>query len=208
MEKDKLTKRQKEILRFIISEVRKHGYPPSVREIGTAVGLSSSSTVHAHLTNLEKKGYLKRGQALPRAIGVVKDQGVTYTPDSRKVTEVPLVGRIAAGEPLLAEENIEEYIPLPPEFTRDRDCFMLRVAGDSMINAGILNGDYVVVRKQATVDNGEIAAVLVEDSATVKRFYKERTQYRLQPENDSMAPILTKEASVLGKIVAVMRRVD
>ncbi len=208
MEKDKLTKRQKEILRFIIGEVRKNGYPPSVREIGQAVGLSSSSTVHAHLTNLEKKGYLKRGQALPRAIGVVKEQGDAYTPDSRKVTEVPLVGRIAAGEPLLAEENVEEYIPLPPEFTRDRDCFMLRVAGDSMIEAGILDGDYVVVRNQSTVENGEIAAVMIEDSATVKRFYKERTQFRLEPANSAMKPILTKEASVLGKIVAVLRRVD
>lgn len=208
MEKDKLTVRQKEILRYIIDEVRRNGYPPSVREIGQAVGLSSSSTVHAHLTNLEKKGYLKRGQALPRAIGIVKDQSGAMTPDKRRVFEVPLVGRIAAGEPLLAEENIEEYIPLPAEFAREEESFMLRVVGESMIDAGIMDGDYVVVRKQPTVNNGEIAAVMVEDSATVKRFYKERTQIRLQPENRTMQPILTKQASVLGRVIAVLRRID
>ena len=207
MEQAKLTKRQKEIMRFIISEVRKRGYPPSVREIGQAVGLSSSSTVHAHLTNLEKKGYLKRGTALPRAIGVLKDQGGAVTPETGRVRAVPLVGRIAAGEPLLAEENIEEYIPLPTDFTGDRETFLLQVKGESMIEAGILDGDYVVIRRQPTVDNGEIAAVMVDDSATVKRFYKERTQIRLMPENRNMSPIITKQASILGKVVAVLRRV-
>ena len=208
MEREDLTKRQTEILRFILGEVRGHGYPPSVREIGKAVGLSSSSTVHAHLRNLEKKGYLVRGPALPRAIGVVKDQGGTYGGESQHVREVPLVGRIAAGEPLLAEENIEEYIPLPVDFVGDKDSFMLRVQGDSMIEAGIMDGDFVVVRSQKTVENGEIAAVMIEDSATVKRFYREKNQFRLMPENRSMSPIITKEASVIGKIIAVLRRVN
>lgn len=208
MEQDKLTKRQKEILRFIIDEVRRHGYPPSVREIGQAVGLSSSSTVHAHLTNLERKGYLKRGQALPRAIGVLKDQGGAMAPDGGRIRDIPLLGRIAAGEPLLAEENIEEYIPLPADFAGDQESFLLQVRGESMIEAGILDGDYVVVRRQETVENGEIAAVLLDDSATVKRFYKERNQYRLMPENRAMSPIITKEAAVLGKVIAVLRHVN
>jgi len=206
MKQEGLTKRQKEILRFIISEVRKHGYPPSVREIGQAVGLSSSSTVHAHLTNLEKKGYLKRGEALPRAIGVLRDQGGAARPETRSLRDVPLLGRIAAGEPLLAEENIEEYLPLPTEFAGDRESFMLQVAGESMIDAGILDGDYVVVSRQPSVENGEIAAVMIDDSATVKRFYKDRNQFRLMPENSAMSPIITKEATVLGKVIAVLRR--
>lgn len=208
MERDDLTKRQKEILRFILGEVRRHGYPPSVREIGQAVGLSSSSTVHAHLTNLEKKGYLVRGQALPRAIGVVKDQGGTYSGGGQHVREIPLVGRISAGEPLLAEENIEEYIPLPADFAGDKESFMLRVQGESMIEAGIMDGDFVVVRSQKTVENGEIAAIMIDDSATVKRFYKEKNQFRLMPENRAMSPIITKEAQVIGKIIAVLRRVN
>ena len=206
MSSDTLTKRQKEILRFIISEVRAHGYPPSVREIGHAVGLSSSSTVHAHLRNLENKGYLKRGEALPRAIGVLKDQGGTVRQTRRDIVDIPLVGRIAAGEPLLAEENIEEYVPLPAEFTSGDDSFMLSVSGDSMIEAGIMDGDFVVIQPQSTVDNGEIAAVMIDDSATVKRFYKDKNQFRLVPENRTMSPILTKEAAVLGKVVAVLRR--
>ncbi len=208
MEQDKLTKRQKEILKFIIGEVRLHGYPPSVREIGSAVGLSSSSTVHAHLTNLERKGYLKRGQALPRAIGVLKDQGGGVAHDSGRVRDIPLLGRIAAGQPLLAEENIEEYIPLPADFAGDSESFLLQVQGESMIEAGIMDGDYVVVRRQDVVENGEIAAVLMDDSATVKRFYKERNQYRLMPENRTMSPIITKEAAVLGKVIAVLRHVN
>lgn len=206
MDKEKLSPRQKEILRFILSEVRKKGYPPSVREIGRSVGLSSSSTVHAHLANLERKGYLKRGQALPRAIEVLRPSGAPARAESKNLVSVPLVGQIAAGEPLLAEENIEDYLPLPTEFTGSGDNFMLRVTGDSMIEAGIFDGDYVVVRKQNTVENGDIAAVMIEDEATVKRFFRERSQIRLQPENPSMEPILTKEAVVLGKIVAVLRR--
>lgn len=206
MDKDKLSPRQKEILRFILSEVRKRGYPPSVREIGKAVGLSSSSTVHAHLSNLEKKGYLKRGQALPRAIEVIKPKTAPPLAEHKTLVSVPLVGQIAAGEPLLAEENIEDYVPLPTEFTGEGTTFMLRVKGDSMIEAGIFDGDYVVVRKQETAENGEIAAVLMEDEATVKRFFKERNQIRLQPENPSMSPIITKEATVLGKVIAVLRR--
>jgi repressor LexA len=207
MEKrQELSKRQKEILRFILSEVRKKGYPPSVREIGKAIGLSSSSTVHAHLSNLEKKGYLKRGQALPRAIEVLRPRPGATVPGYKRVSSVPLVGRIAAGEPVLAEENIEDYFPLPTDFVGEGPSFLLRVKGDSMIEAGIFDGDYVVVRKQPTVENGEIAAVLLEDEATVKRFYKEKDKIRLQPENPSMEPILTREALVLGKVIAVLRR--
>jgi repressor LexA len=207
MEKEQLSRRQREILRYILSEVRKRGYPPSVREIGKAVGLSSSSTVHAHLNNLERKGYLKRGQALPRAIEVLQTEQGGLVPDYKNMVSIPLVGRIAAGEPLLAEENIDDYMPLPVDIVGDRSVFMLRVKGSSMINAGILDNDYVVVRKQTEVENGQIAAVLIEDEATIKRFYKERSQIRLQPENPEMQPIITKEAAVLGKVVAVLRRI-
>jgi repressor LexA len=207
MEKTALSKRQKEILRYIISEVRKHGYPPSVREIGQAVGLSSSSTVHAHLKNLEKKGYLKRGEALPRAIGILKDQGGAVRRERRDVIEIPFVGRIAAGEPLLAEENIEDYVPLPLEFAGGDESFMLQVNGESMIDVGIMDGDYVVIKPQQSVENGEIAAVMIDDSATIKRFYRDRNQFRLVPENKTMDPIITKEADVLGRVVAVLRHV-
>lgn len=205
-DKEKLTKRQREILRYILSEVRRRGYPPSVREIGKAVGLSSSSTVHAHLNNLERKGYLRRGQSLPRAIEVLQSQRSTILPEYKKMTNVPLVGQIAAGEPLLAEENIEDYMPLPADFVGESGAFMLRVKGDSMINAGILDNDYVIVQEQATVDNGEVAAVLIEDEATIKRFFREPNQIRLQPENDLLQPIITKEAVVLGRVIAVLRR--
>ncbi len=206
MEEKKLSRRQKEILRFIMKEVRHRGYPPSVREIGKAVGLSSSSTVHAHLNNLEKKGYLKRGHALPRAIEILQTEETVTLPEYKKMQNVPLVGQIAAGEPLLAEENIDDYMPLPSDLVGDKSTFMLRVKGDSMIEAGILSNDYVVVQKQDVVDNGDIAAVMIEDEATVKRFFKERGQVRLQPANPTLKPIITKEVVVLGKVVAVLRR--
>ncbi len=207
MQKENLSRRQREILRYILTEVRKRGYPPSVREIGKAVGLSSSSTVHAHLSNLERKGYLKRGQALPRAIEILQTEQGGLVPDYKNLVSVPLVGRIAAGEPLLAEENIDDYMPLPTDIVGDKTSFMLRVKGSSMINAGILDNDYVVVQKQPDIENGQIAAVLIEDEATIKRFYKERSQIRLQPENPDMQPIITKEAEVLGKVIAVLRRI-
>lgn len=206
MAQAELSKRQKEILRYILTEVRRRGYPPSVREIGKAVGLSSSSTVHAHLANLERKGYLKRGQALPRAIEILQADATPVSVEYKRMTSVPLVGQIAAGEPLLAEENIDDYFPLPSDFVGDKGGFMLRVKGDSMIDAGIFDNDYVVIQEQDMVENGEVAAVMIDDEATIKRFYKEPGQIRLQPENPSMRPIITKQATVLGKVVAVLRR--
>lgn len=197
MAKKELTRRQKEILEFIRREVQRVGYPPSVREIGKAVGLSSSSTVHSHLTTLEEKGYLRRGPTKPRALEVV----------GLKMRQVPLVGRIAAGEPILAEENIEDIFVLPAEFARDENCFILEVKGESMIGAGILSGDYVVVRQQPTAENGDIVVALIEDEATVKRFYKEKTGIRLQPENPAIEPIITKKTNILGKVIALLRKI-
>ncbi len=198
-----LTKRQREILTYLMESMQRRGYPPSVREIGAALGLTSSSTVHSHLAALEKKGFIHRDPSKPRAIEILKD-GASQPP--KRIVNVPVLGRIAAGQPLLAEENIEDVFPLPRDFVREDASFILRVRGDSMIDAGIHDGDYLVIRQQPTANNGEIVAALLGDEATVKRFYKERDQVRLQPENRTMTPILTREVSILGKAVALIRR--
>jgi len=198
-----LTKRQREILTYVMTNMQQRGYPPSVREIGTALGLTSSSTVHSHLTALEKKGFIHRDPSKPRAIEILKD-GASQPP--KRVVNVPVLGRIAAGQPLLAEENVEDVFPLPRDLIREDAAFILRVRGDSMIEAGILDGDYLVIRQQATANNGEIVAALMGEEATVKRFYRERDHIRLQPENRTMQPILTRDATILGRVVALIRR--
>jgi repressor LexA len=197
-----LTKRQKEIFDYIRRYLRKYGYPPTVREIGEAIGLHSPSTVHAHLAKLEKLGVLRRDPTKPRAIEVIKDR-------ARRVVKqgTPLVGNVAAGQPILAEENIEDYLELPEMIGGSGDDYVLRVRGDSMKDAGILEGDYVVVRPAKEAENGEIVVALIEDEATVKRFYRERNGIRLQPENPNHKPIRTKDATVLGRVTGVFRRV-
>ncbi|MBD7983614.1 transcriptional repressor LexA [Sporosarcina sp. Sa2YVA2] len=203
----KISKRQQDILTFIKEEVKLKGYPPSVREIGEAVGLASSSTVHGHLARLESKGYIRRDPTKPRAIEVLDPEGL----DSLKagVLHVPLVGKVTAGLPITAIENIEEYFPLPDTYgTSDDNLFMLEIVGDSMIEAGILNGDYVIVKQQHSANNGEIVVAMTEeDEATVKRFFKEKDYFRLQPENDSMEPIIVNNVSILGKVVGVYRQI-
>ncbi len=198
-----LTPRQDQILGYIRKEVLRRGYPPSVREIGQAVGLSSSSTVHGHLGKLEEKGFIRRDPTKPRAIELVNDPEVVR----KEIVNVPIVGRVTAGEPILAVENIEDFFPMPRDFANYDEVFMLRVRGDSMINAGILDGDYVVVRQQAHAEDGEIVVALIEDEATVKRFFKERDHIRLQPENPSLDPIRSAFVEILGKVVGVFRRV-
>lgn len=199
---DRLTGRQREILEYIRKETQSRGYPPSVREIGLAIGLSSSSTVHGHLQRLEEKGYIKRDPTKPRAIEVTAD----YSGRQKRIINVPLVGRVTAGQPILAVENVEDSFPLPYDMVRTEESFLLRVQGESMINAGIHDGDYVIVRKQESAHNGEIIVALLGDEATVKRFFRESDHIRLQPENDAMAPILAKDVSVLGKVVGLFRR--
>ncbi len=202
-----LTKRQQEIVDFIKKYSAKYGYPPTVRDIGKAIGLTSSSTVHAHLSNLEKVGLLRRDPTKPRAIELLVDKAKRAAPLIGG-GGLPVVGRVAAGEPLLAEENIEEYVDIPELAGGDEGEFILTIAGDSMINAGIHDGDHVVVRTQDTASDGEIVVALVGDSeATVKRFFKEADHVRLQPENDALEPITSKEVTVLGRVVGVLRRV-
>jgi len=203
MNHDKLTKRQRQIYDFIIEKKRQVGYPPSVREIGAAVGLSSSSTVHSHLTALEKKGVIRRDPAKPRALEIMNDQAFDGQNSSSSVT-LPLVGDIAAGQPLLAEENIEDYLSVPKDIA-DNGSFLLKVKGDSMIEAGILDGDVVVIKKQVVADNGDIVAALIDDEATLKRFYKEGDAVRLQPENSSMDPIYPDNVSIIGKVTGLLR---
>jgi repressor LexA len=198
-----LTCRQKEILEFIQQELQRKGYPPSVREIGEAVGLSSSSTVHAHLEKLEQMGYIRRDPTKPRAIEVLSGDATPLFPS---VISVPVVGQVTAGQPILAVENIEEYFPLPKDFARYEDVFMLKIRGDSMIEAGIFDGDMVLVKKDSFASNGDIIVALVEEEATVKRFFKEGAKYRLQPENPTMEPIITDELTVLGKVIGLVRR--
>ncbi len=201
-----LTDRQEKILRYLADTLKERGYPPSVREIGSAVGLSSSSTVHAHLAQLEKKGYIRRDPSRSRAIEIV-DKALDARP-SKEVLNVPLVGRVTAGNPVLAMQNIEDYFPVPAEFVGSGEFFMLRVRGDSMVNAGILDGDHVIVRRQDTALNGEIVVALVgDDEATVKRLYREKGHVRLQPENPHMEPIVATDVRVLGKVVGLVRRV-
>jgi repressor LexA len=198
-----LTKRQQEIFDFVKRYVSEHGYPPTVRDIGKAIGLTSSSTVHAHLANLEKLGVLKRDPTKPRALEVL----VNKARGAVAPGGLPLVGQVAAGSPVLAEENIEEYVPVPEIAGGDQGEFVLEVKGDSMINAGILEGDHVIVRKQDTAENGEIVVALVGEEATVKRFFREEQYVRLQPENEAVEPILTRDVRLLGRVVGVCRRV-
>ena len=194
---------QERILAYIQKEIQVRGYAPSVREIGDAVGLKSTSTVHGHLMRLEKKGLLHRDAMKPRAMGLAKS---SISQDESSVCQLPVVGRVAAGQPILAEESIEEFMPLPVEFIGDGEYFVLRVRGDSMIQAGILHDDYIVVRKQQHANNGEIVVALVEDEATVKRFFKENGHFRLQPENDAMEPIIVPTVTILGKVTSLFRR--
>ena len=200
-----LTKRQQEIFDFIKRYSSSHGYPPTVRDIGKAIGLTSSSTVHAHLSNLEKLGMLRRDPTRPRAIEVLVDKAKQVVGDGGK--GLPLVGSVAAGQPVLAEENIEDYVEIPPIAGGDAGEFLLRVRGDSMKDAGILEGDHVVVRHQETAVDGEIVVAQIADEATVKRFFRENDHVRLQPENPDYEPIISREVAVLGKVVGVMRRV-
>jgi repressor LexA len=198
-----LTKRQQEIFDFIKRYSAKHGYPPTVRDIGKAIGLTSSSTVHAHLANLEKVGALRRDPTKPRAMEILADK-------AKKVVApagLPLVGRVAAGQPILADENIEDYVEVPQIAGGDEGEYVLKVQGDSMKNVGILEGDYVVVHSTETAQNGEIVVALLGEEATVKRFYKEADHVRLQPENEALEPIRTREVQVLGRVVGVFRRV-
>jgi repressor LexA len=198
-----LTKRQKEIFDFIRQYASKTGYPPTVREIGKAVGLHSSSTVHAHLANLEKVGLLRRDPTKPRAIELL----VGRAKRAMKASSVPVVGEVAAGEPVLAEENIEDYLELPAVIGGDEGDFILQVKGDSMKDAGILDGDYVVVQQANSARNGEIVVALIEDEATVKRFFREKDRVRLQPANKDFKAIRTRDANVVGRVVGVFRRV-
>lgn len=203
----KISKRQEAILAFIKEEVRTKGYPPSVREIGEAVGLASSSTVHGHLARLESKGLIRRDPTKPRAIEIL-EQGDPTIP-KQGVIHVPLIGKVTAGLPISAIEDIQEYFPLPDTYGSSVDeLFMLEIMGESMIEAGILNGDYVIVKKCSAASNGEIVVAMTEDDeATVKRFYKEKSYYRLQPENSSMEPILVNQVTILGKVVGLYRNV-
>jgi repressor LexA len=198
-----LTKRQKEIFDFIRRYAARYGYPPTVREIGKAVGLHSSSTVHAHLANLEKVGLLRRDPTKPRAIELLVDRAKRVM----RAPGLPLVGHVAAGEPILAEENIEEYVEVPSAIGGEQGDYILQVKGDSMRDAGILEGDYVVVSEADDADNGEIVVALIEDEATVKRFYREKDRVRLQPANKAYKPIRTRDAKVLGRVIGVYRRI-
>ena len=205
---EKISKRQEAIMDFIKAEVKQKGYPPSVREIGAAVGLASSSTVHGHLARLESKGYIRRDPTKPRAIEILDPEGLEAIKPG--VLHVPLIGKVTAGLPITAIENIEEYFPLPESFGTSEDhLFMLEIVGESMIDAGILNGDYVVVKQKNTADNGEIVVAMTdEEEATVKRFFKEKNYFRLQPENASMDPIIVDNVSILGKVVGVYRTIQ
>ena len=198
-----ITAKQKEILEYIKSEILKRGFPPAVREICEAVHLKSTSSVHSHLESLERKGYIRRDPTKPRAIEILDD---SFQLLRKEMVNVPIVGKIAAGSPLLAVENIESYFPIPSEYLPNAQTFLLEVKGESMINAGIFDGDQVLVRKQSTAESGDIVVALMEDGATVKTFYKEKGYYRLQPENDTMDPILIHEGlEILGKVFGVFR---
>ena len=198
----KISSKQREILEYIKQEILNKGYPPAVREICEAVHLKSTSSVHSHLETLEKNGYIRRDPTKPRAIEIIDDN---FNLTRREVVNVPIIGQVAAGQPLLAVENIENYFPIPTEFMPNAETFMLKVKGDSMINAGIFNGDKILVQKQSDAQNGDIVVALVDDSATVKTFYKEDGHFRLQPENDTMDPIIVNECSIHGKVFGIMR---
>lgn len=199
----KISAKQKEILEYIKSEIINRGYPPAVREICEAVKLKSTSSVHSHLETLEKNGYIRRDPTKPRAIEIIDDNfGLTR----REIVNVPLVGTVTAGQPILAVENIEGYFPLPADDIPNHEIFMLKVKGDSMINAGIFNGDKILVQKQPNAENGDKVVALIDDSVTVKTFYKEKGHFRLQPENDSMDPIIVEDLSIVGKVIGLYRR--
>lgn len=202
MTQGKISKKQLEILEYIKSEILRVGYPPAVREICEAVHLKSTSSVHSHLETLERNGYIRRDPTKPRAIEIIDD---TFNLTRREMVQVPIVGRVAAGEPLLAEQNITDYFPIPVEYMPNQTTFLLQVCGESMVNAGILNGDFVLVEQGSTAPNGKIVVALVEDGATVKTFYKEDGYYRLQPENDFMDPIIVPQVEILGTVIGVFR---
>ncbi|MCD8338506.1 MAG: transcriptional repressor LexA [Lachnospiraceae bacterium] len=197
-----ITQKQQEILDYIKSEILTRGFPPAVREICQAVHLKSTSSVHSHLESLEKNGYIRRDPTKPRAIEIL-DESFNLT--RREMVSVPIVGTVAAGQPILAEQNIDSYFPIPAEYMPNEQSFILRVKGESMVNAGILDGDCVLVRQQTTAENGDIVVALLDDSATVKTFYKEKDHIRLQPENDSMDPIIVYQVQILGKVFGVFR---
>lgn len=198
----KISTKQKEILEFIKSQIINKGYPPSVREICEAVSLKSTSSVHSHLEALERNGYIRRDPAKPRAIEIIDDE---FNITRRELVNVPLVGTITAGQPMLAVENIDEYFPIPSEYMPNEETFMLNVKGDSMINAGIFNRDKIIVKRQTYAKNGDIVVALIGDEVTVKTFYKESGFYRLQPENDAMDPIILTELNVIGKVIGLFR---
>lgn len=203
-----LSKRQQAIVDFIRNEVEKKGYPPSVREIGDAVGLASSSTVHGHLSRLEKKGIIRRDPTKPRAIELIRSDEERSGIHRQETLMIPIVGRVTAGEPITAIENVDDYYPIPSNMIGQDEAFILNVVGESMINAGILDGDKVVVRQQRTANNGEIIVAMTEDDeATVKRFFKEKDHIRLQPENPTMAPIIIPNCTILGKVIGVIREI-
>ncbi|MBV1756599.1 MAG: transcriptional repressor LexA [Dethiosulfatibacter sp.] len=203
---EELSKNQLRILSYIKEEISSKGYPPSVREICMAVGLSSTSTVHSHLTALEKKGYIKKGNNKNRAIEVIDQESAMYDLPKKEIVNIPLIGSIAAGQPILATQNAEDLFPIPVEWVGKNDSFVLRVKGDSMINAGIFNGDYVVISCQNSARNGDIVAALIDDEATLKRYFREKDHIRLQPENDNMEPILSTEVAILGLLKCVIRK--
>ena len=202
MSTKKISDKQREILEYIKQEILQRGYPPAVREICEAVHLKSTSSVHSHLETLEKNGYIRRDPTKPRAIEILDDE---FNLTRREVVNVPIIGQVAAGEPIFADQNILDYFPIPVEYMPNSESFMLKVKGESMINAGILNGDTVLVQRQSTAQNGEMVVALVGDSATVKTFYKEDGHYRLQPENDTMCPIIVEDCEILGKVFGVLR---
>jgi repressor LexA len=226
MVKTELSKRQEQVLDFIVAYTGKHGYPPSVRDIGTKVGLKSSSTVHSHLVGLENKGYIRRDPSSARAIEVLRTAGGAFAEANgsdvvdkstaldevrdvsailRNIVTLPVVGRVAAGQPILAEQNIEDSFALPTQIVGDTGSFMLTIHGNSMIEAGINDGDYVVVREQNNADNGDIVVAMIDDEATVKTFYREPDCIRLQPQNSSMQPIYSREVQIIGKVIALLR---
>lgn len=211
MKPKKLSARQKSILEFIQDEVLSKGYPPSVREIGAAVGLASSSTVHAHLRKLEDNGYIRRDPTKPRAIEILQteDGSLMDNQINKSIVNVPVVGQVTAGTPILAVENIEEYFPIPKNFVGDQEVFILKIKGDSMIEAGIFDRDYVLVGKTESANNGDIVVALVDSQeATVKRFFHEGDHIRLQPENTALAPIIVTNVNILGKVIGLYRKVQ
>lgn len=197
-----ITPKQEEILNYIKNEILERGFPPAVREICQAVHLKSTSSVHSHLESLEKNGYIRRDPTKPRAIEILDD---SFNMLRREMVNVPIVGTVAAGQPILAEQNIDSYFPIPAEYMPNEQTFILKVKGESMINAGIMDGDKVIVKQQSTAHNGDMVVALIDDSATVKTYYKENGHYRLQPENDNMDPIIVDDVQILGKVFGVFR---